>query len=184
MASPAGSSSRRGRRLVAAWASAASPVTSCAAAEQRQRSSRSVRPLPDSAPRGNPGSGVASFVTSPDLQPRSSASPTVQSRPSGRGLAAVHRAGADADVPYKDVQRGPMLLDRHGRMVWYEPGPDSTFDVQIQQYKGKPVLTRWHGKLVGGYGEGVGEIIDELVQHRRDGRRRRRSCRSTCTSST
>jgi len=58
-----------------------------------------------------------------------------------------------------------MLLDRRGRMVWYNPGSDSTFDVQIQQYRGKPVLTWWHGELIGGHGQGVGEIIDGSYNH-------------------
>lgn len=110
---------------------------------------------------GNPGSGVQTFVSRPDLRP---ARVRVTNLTSKREVVATPRfivMAPMADVPYQSVQRGPMLIDRQGRLVWYHPGPDSTFDVQVQTYKGKRVLTRWHGALTGGYGEGVGEIMDE-----------------------
>lgn len=109
---------------------------------------------------GNPGSGVWSFVTRPDLRP---AAVRVTE------LVAHHEKTEPrfivmtpmADTPYKSNQRGPMIIDRRGRLVWFDPGPDSTFDVQVQTYKGKPVLTRWYGTLTGGHGQGVGEIFDQ-----------------------
>ncbi|HEX3801671.1 MAG TPA: arylsulfotransferase family protein [Solirubrobacteraceae bacterium] len=110
---------------------------------------------------GNPGSGVASFVSRPDLRPALARITDLSSRPEAIDSPRFIVMAPMADVPYETVQRGPMLVDRRGRLVWYDPGPDSTFDVQVQMYKGQRVLTRWHGALTGGYGEGVGEIIDE-----------------------
>ena len=110
---------------------------------------------------GEPGSGVASYVSRPDLRP---STVTITERTHHERINDSPRfvaMAAMADQEYKSVQRGPMLVDRRGRVVWYQPSSDSTFDLQVQRYKGKPVLTRWHGALVGGHGEGVGEIIDQ-----------------------
>jgi hypothetical protein len=110
---------------------------------------------------GNPGSGVGSFVSRPDLHP---ALVRVTNR-TGQSLIGQSPRfvvlAPMADVPYKTAQHGPMLVDREGRLIWYQPGSDSTFDVQVQSYRGKPVITRWHGRLDGGFGLGVGEIVDE-----------------------
>ncbi|MDE3130863.1 MAG: arylsulfotransferase family protein, partial [Acidobacteriota bacterium] len=108
----------------------------------------------------NPGSGVASFVSRPDLRPAlvriTELAPAVaRTEPRFFVLAPM------ADVPYASVQRGPMLVDHRGRTVWYQPTTDATFDVQVQAYKGQRVLTWWHGELFDGYGAGVGEIVDE-----------------------
>ncbi len=70
-----------------------------------------------------------------------------------------------ADVTYKDVQRGPMLVDRRGRMVWYDArtGLDlRRADPELT--RASAVLTRWYGELIGGYGAGVGQIIDETYK--------------------
>jgi hypothetical protein len=110
---------------------------------------------------GNPGSGVATFVSRPDLRP---AQVTITERTHHQRINDTPRfivMAPMADITYDSVQRGPMLVDRRGRIVWFQPGPDSTFDVQVQTYKGKRVLTSWHGQLIAGYGAGVGEIIDE-----------------------
>ncbi len=50
-----------------------------------------------------------------------------------------------ADVPYKGVQRGPMLLDRRGRMVWYQPGAGLDLrrpDPALQGQAGADALAR------------------------------------------
>jgi len=110
---------------------------------------------------GLPGSGVASYVSRPDLRPAlvrvTDLTPSQEAPDTPRFIVMAPMA----DITYDSVQRGAMLLDRLGRIVWYDPTPDSTFDAQIQTYKGQPVLTRWHGDLTGGYGEGVGEILDQ-----------------------
>ncbi|HEY2655931.1 MAG TPA: arylsulfotransferase family protein [Solirubrobacteraceae bacterium] len=139
---------------------AALGVGGVAGYELRGGGSSSSSTAPKSPPPGAPGSGRDSFVTRNDLLP---ALVSVNDFAGANPAEASPRFIVLAPMPivaYEGEQRGPMLLDRRGRMVWYRPGPDSTFDVQIQQYRGKPVLTWWHGNLVGGHGEGVGEIID------------------------
>lgn len=44
------------------------------------------------------------------------------------------------------VQPGPMILDPHGRLVWYHPvSRGQPMNLQVQRYRGKPVLTWWEG---------------------------------------
>jgi hypothetical protein len=39
-----------------------------------------------------------------------------------------------------------MILTRAGHLVWYRTvAPNSPFDLQVQSYRGQPVLTWWHG---------------------------------------
>jgi len=109
---------------------------------------------------GNPGSGVSSFVTRPDLRP-ADVRVTELAMHGQRAEPHFIVMAPMADIPYRSNQRGPMIIDRRGRLIWFQPSTDSTFNVQVQRYMGQPVLTRWHGKLLNGYGSGVGEIIDE-----------------------
>ena len=54
-----------------------------------------------------------------------------------------------------------MILDQHGRLVWFKPLPPHTFatDFRVQEHQGRPVLTWWQGD-VNSRGFGVGE--DEI----------------------
>ncbi|MGH2851385.1 MAG: arylsulfotransferase family protein, partial [Solirubrobacteraceae bacterium] len=58
------------------------------------------------------------------------------------------------------AQAGPMILDTTGRLVWFAPLPWGTtaFNLNVQQYQGKPVLTWWQGHVIGGHGQGIDEI--------------------------
>jgi len=51
-----------------------------------------------------------------------------------------------------------MVLDRQGRLVWFRPVHNQPFDLNVQAYKGHPVLTWWQGDVVFTYGEGTGYI--------------------------
>ncbi len=60
------------------------------------------------------------------------------------------------------VQKGPMIIDPSGGLVWFKPLPhkDQATDVRVQTYANQPVLTWWQGYL--GAGIGVGEdVIDD-----------------------
>ena len=48
-------------------------------------------------------------------------------------------------------------------MTWFRSLADglAATDFRTQQYRGKPVLTWWEGKVLGGYGQGEGVILDE-----------------------
>jgi len=59
-------------------------------------------------------------------------------------------------------QSGPMILDGRGRVRWFRPLPagERVADVQVQRYRGRPVLTWWQGRTGGGFGQGEGVIAD------------------------
>jgi hypothetical protein len=55
-------------------------------------------------------------------------------------------------------QRGPMIFDDDGELVWFHPTvPQTTMNFRASVYKGEPVLTWWEGKS--GSGLGVGEHV-------------------------
>lgn len=58
---------------------------------------------------------------------------------------------------------GPMILDRHGRMIWFHqlPRPVVAANFRIQRLNGRPVLTWWQGEVtIAAYGLGEGVIAD------------------------
>jgi hypothetical protein len=58
-----------------------------------------------------------------------------------------------------DGQDGPMIIDDHGRLVWFGKDRYAT-DFKVQSYKGEPVLTWWEGSIVAGHGVGEYVIFD------------------------
>jgi Arylsulfotransferase (ASST) len=63
---------------------------------------------------------------------------------------------------------GPMIYEDDGQLVWFEPLPAkmSATDLQVQRYRGRPVLTWWQGHVLPqGFGEGEGVI--ESTAYRR-----------------
>ena len=93
------------------------------------------------------------FRSRPDLRP-----PVVEV---GRGVAAgagyVFVAPKNGPGP-----AGPMILDRHGELVWFKHLPKGiqAFDFKPQRYRGRPVLTWWEGHSAKGSGAGVDVIAD------------------------
>ena len=63
-------------------------------------------------------------------------------------------------------QEGPMIFDRSGRLIWFEPVADDgstsqrVMNVRVQTYRGKPVMTFWRGAIVAAHGAGHYEIYD------------------------
>jgi hypothetical protein len=73
-------------------------------------------------------------------------------------------------------QGGPLIVDDYGRPVWFRPLPPELVasDVRVQSYRGRPVLTWWQGRSIGGpgHGEGEGVIADSsyhVIAHVRAG---------------
>ena len=73
-------------------------------------------------------------------------------------------------------QGGPLIVDDLGRPVWFRPLPPGLVasDVRVQRYRGRPVLTWWQGRSIGGpgHGEGEGVIADSsyhVIAHVRAG---------------
>lgn len=102
------------------------------------------RPPPGrSAPRA---SGlVQNFYSQPNLHPP---------------LVGLDRIGdlESGDIfltPTHSEQPGPMILDGQGRLLWFEPRGRSAYNLQVETYQGKPVLTWWEGKWLGTGGQDV-----------------------------
>jgi hypothetical protein len=111
------------------------------------------------------GGGLLHFVTRPDLTP-----PAI--------TVSYHSRPAASDPPYFILspsgyprkgpgQPGLMILDRSGGLVWYSPNSGSgadkgmaRIDLQVQTYRGQPVLTWWEGRVGPGVGYGKAVIAD------------------------
>jgi hypothetical protein len=91
------------------------------------------------------GGLVQSFHSQPDVHPP---------------LVSVTRDldPASGDIfltPTHTEQPGPMILDSGGRLLWFEPRRQPTYNLQVEEYQGRPVLTWWQGVFLGGVGEDV-----------------------------
>jgi hypothetical protein len=53
-----------------------------------------------------------------------------------------------------------LVMDETGEAVWIEPTKVEVTDLRTQTYLGKPVITYWTGKSIGGHGQGTGVILD------------------------
>ena len=101
-----------------------------------------------------------SFFTEPDLNPPvvrvTNLDPT-SATSSPRFILFAPRVQALAG----GAQEGVMIIDRRGRLVWFQPiRSGSDFDFNEQSYNGRPVLTWWQGRLESAHGYGTGEIAD------------------------
>jgi len=108
-------------------------------------------PMSTQPPRAAPGA-VQSFVSAPSLKPPAVA--VLTSAPSASDDDVF--VAANGDYP----QRGPMIFNRAGELVWFDPLPPgkAAMDLQVERYDGQPVLVWWQGYI----GSGVGFGTDEL----------------------
>lgn len=109
---------------------------------------------------------IRAFRSRPDLQPPSIA---IGTPPTGAAPGKIFIA-----PKLGKGQGGPMILDEHGRLVYFEPMPGSTTsgDFRVQTYRGQPVLTAWEGASSAGQGHGEGVIRNqryEVIQRVRGG---------------
>jgi hypothetical protein len=88
------------------------------------------------------------FRTRLDLKP-----PVIRITTAARGTAPGYIVMGPKMVV---AQAGPMIMDNHGEVVWFKPltKTKGITDVRVQQYKGRPVLTWWRGRVSM---EGIGE---------------------------
>ena len=100
------------------------------------------------------------FQSRPDLLPPSI---LVDRHPADPGTDLFVFTDAHAG----EGQQGPMIIDRAGRLRWFLPVSDNgstarrVTNLQVQTYRGEPVLTFWIGGLVGAHGAGHYEIYDQ-----------------------
>jgi hypothetical protein len=103
-----------------------------------------------------------SFVSRPTLHPPQV---SVGGRASGRATACGDIFLAPLTTLRKVSrlpQRGPMILDSRGRLLWWHPvRMISAENFSVQRYRGVPVLTWWQGHINPlGYGQGTDVILD------------------------
>jgi hypothetical protein len=104
------------------------------------------------APRTN--GDVRHFVSQPDLAP--AAMRVVSGQASGGDIFLAPMRGP--------VQWGPMIVDRHGSLVWFDPVHHANTwaaNFHPQQYLGQTVLTWWQGFVNAGLGQGHDVILDD-----------------------
>ena len=122
-------------------------------------------PKPTAKPAATPTTTLEKpFVTRPDLSP-----PTVRITQLASGSAEETTPRFIALAPDNVIadstpwQQGLMLVDRLGRLVWFKPASsgEKPFDLKVQTYQGKPVLTWWEGTLIADFGSGKATIADK-----------------------
>jgi hypothetical protein len=97
--------------------------------------------------------GFAKFVTEPSLKPPT-VTVTTLANPAPGHLFVASLTGPG--------QRGPMIFDNHGRVVWFRRLDKVAINFRRQIYAGKPVLTWWEGAISStGIGQGEGVIVDD-----------------------
>jgi hypothetical protein len=103
-------------------------------------------------------SASQSFQSRPDIKPPS-VQVTTKARSTSPGFVFVAPKGGDE-------QRGPMMYDESGQLVFFQPVPAGTtvLDFRPQQYQGRPVLTWWQGEAKRGYGFGSAVVVDSAYR--------------------
>jgi Arylsulfotransferase (ASST) len=97
--------------------------------------------------------GVMEFVSRPDLRP-----PRIRVLRSGRA-APGYLFLAPSSGP---GQRGPMIIDSDGSLVWFLPTtPHTAMNLRVGSYRGHSVLSWWEGKAERGLGTGTHVILDD-----------------------
>jgi hypothetical protein len=97
--------------------------------------------------------GFAVFRSAPSLKPPT-LTVTTSAHPSPGYLFVASLTGPG--------QRGPLLLDNAGNVVWFRPVKTVAINFRRQLYAGKPVLTWWEGTISKiGTGQGEGVIVDQ-----------------------
>jgi len=99
-----------------------------------------------------PGPRVQRFVSRPDLKP-----PVVTVDRPATGVAPGSLFLAPSSGP---GQRGVMIVDDTGRLVWFHPTKRTAMNFRAAVYRGRPVLTWWEGKTEHGLGDGRHVIVD------------------------
>jgi hypothetical protein len=101
---------------------------------------------------------LQSFVTRPDLRPPAVKLTVAAGARSSPSYIVLSVNNVVAGGP---LQQGLMMLDREGRLVWFQPiAAAKPFDLNVQSYQDRSVLTWWQGHLVASHGAGVGLMAD------------------------
>jgi hypothetical protein len=115
------------------------------------------------------GSRVASASAAPVGAPPGLRPPklTVLDRSAGLAPGLIFLGAKDLS-PSLGEQGGPLIVDKRGRPVWFNPLPRGQVasDFRVERYRNRPVLTWWQGRSIGGAGHGAGEgVIADTSYH-------------------
>jgi hypothetical protein len=120
----------------------------------------SYRPPASGGPAPAAPGTTQSFLSAPALRPPKVAITTDApgAAPGDVFITPTHGLG----------QSGAMIVNSQGALVWYQPVPSGEVatDLQVQSYRGQPVLTWWQGRIpsVLGVGFGTDEIYNSSYQ--------------------
>jgi hypothetical protein len=110
---------------------------------------------------------VRTFRSRPDLSPPAL---SVAGSTNSRGFVLMDASWGQGN------QVGPLIIDNAGEPAWFRPLSNSlALNLNMQHYRGRPVLTWWEGGLSHYYGQGEAVIADhsyrELTRLRAAGAR-------------
>lgn len=133
-------------------------------AEPGTASAAGVSPVAGTPPRGH-------FRTEPDIIP-----PSLQLTDYGvdpaMGLVMmtpsplpIGRLLSSTEAVEKGLgMTGMMITNPNGSLVWFKESPPFATNLQVQSYRGKPVLIYWTGNIVTGIGYGNGYILNQAYE--------------------
>jgi hypothetical protein len=100
--------------------------------------------------------GIIRYLSRPDLAPARIAVTRTGSAAAPGDPRYILLATKGPDGRPGTGQSGLMLLDRRGDVVWFRPVPGRVpQNLQVQSYRGRPVLTWWAGRVTDGVGAGT-----------------------------
>jgi arylsulfotransferase ASST len=143
---------------VALGTGATMTLTGCSSSTASRAAGASLPPL-RSRRGGTTSKGIQHFRSRPDLRPPEIVI-DVRAKHVIPGFVFTECHGGVA-------QQGPMILAHTGRLVGFSPlTPTPTpahraFNVRVQTYQGKPVMTWFEGGVVSAHGQGHYVIVDE-----------------------
>jgi Arylsulfotransferase (ASST) len=104
----------------------------------------------------SPTSEVMAFVSRPDLRPPRLR--VVRRGAPGSGYLFLSPSSGPG-------QRGPMIIDNDGNLVWFLPTtPQTAMNLRVGHYRGQAVISWWEGKAERGLGTGTHVILDDHYQ--------------------
>jgi hypothetical protein len=134
---------RTRREFLAAAAAGAAALVVPQAAWPRRRSEKAA-------------GGVATYASEPSFEVPT-LSVATRTNPSSGLLFMTTLTGPG--------QRGPMIVDDHGTLIWFRRTKEVAINFRRQIYEGKPVLTWWEGEISQiGTGQGAGMIYSDAYK--------------------
>lgn len=107
-------------------------------------------------------SATGPYPSDPSLDP-----PSITVNLSASGGAPGDALLAPSNTVATSLQRGPMIVDQKGQLVWFDPvtvAAETARALRVQSWNAKRVLTFWQGDMVGAYGVGLNVVVNTEYQ--------------------